>query len=642
MEEMFAPTLDWGSEVGTSLLWIAKGWLIAAVATLIVLVLIGRFTQWGRQFWRISGAYFTGRDSIRVWGYLAVLLFSVMVNVRLDVLFTFQSNDLLTSFQVVVSGLTSGNEQIKQSGVHGFWQTIVIFSVLALLSITQLLLDMYLFQRFCLRWRAWLTDRLMGDWLDGKAYYRARFIDETIDNPDQRIQSDIDIFTASNGPQPNLPYYGSSSSLLFGAISAVVSVISFTAILWNLSGPLTVFGITLTHAIFWIAIVYVLFASVIAFWIGRPIIGLSFLNEKYNAAFRYSLVRLRDASEAVAFYRGEVAERTGLRRLFAPVVTNYRRYVNRSLRFNGWNWSMGQIIVPLPYLVQFPRFAAGEIPLGALNQSASAFGAIQSGLSFFRNAYDLFAGYRAAIIRLDGLVTADQQGRELATLDVAGCTGHNVTLEAVEVRTPDGKRLIDPVDLRLEPGECLMITGKSGTGKTTLLRSLAQLWPFTSGRLTYPIDENETMFLSQMPYVPLGDLRAVVSYPSKTGDIDDEKLRDALRQVALPHLIDRLDEVQDWAKVLSPGEQQRIAFARILLTRPKAVFLDESTSALDEGLELTMYELVRNGLPDTILVSVSHRSSLARHHNKELKLLGGGAWELGAMGDAIGEEPARV
>ncbi|KRE33127.1 multidrug ABC transporter ATP-binding protein [Mycobacterium sp. Soil538] len=635
---MFTPTLDWGSELWISLWWIAKGWVIAAVATLVVLALIGRFTTWGKQFWRISGAYFTGPESVKVWIFLAVLLASVMINVRLDVLFTYQSNDLMTSFQAVVSGLTSDNDAVRQSGIDGFWSTIGIFSILAVLSITQLLLDMYLFQRFCLRWRAWLTDRMTGDWLDGRAYYRARFIDETIDNPDQRIQSDIDIFTATNGPLPNVPYYGSSSSLLFGAISAVVSVVSFTAILWELSGPLTMFGITLPHAIFFIGIVYVLFASVIAFWIGRPIINLSFLNEKYNAAFRYALVRLRDASEAVAFYRGEAAERTGLRRLFAPVVTNYRRYINRSLRFNGWNWSMGQVIVPLPYLVQFPRFAAGEIPLGAMTQSASAFGAIQSGLSFFRNAYDLFAGYRAAIIRLDGLVTADEQGRALPALDVAGCTGQNVTLEAVEVRTPDGKQLIDPVNLRLEPGECLMITGKSGTGKTTLLRSLAQLWPFTSGRLTYPIDENETMFLSQMPYVPLGDLRAVVSYPSKTGDIDDDLLRAALQKVALPHLVDRLDELQDWAKVLSPGEQQRIAFARILLTRPKAVFLDESTSALDEGLELTMYDLVRTELPETILVSVSHRSSLQRHHTRELKLLGDGAWELGV----IGGEPARV
>ncbi|MGE2716595.1 ABC transporter ATP-binding protein/permease [Mycolicibacterium litorale] len=626
--EMFTPTLDWGNELWTSLAWIAKGWVYAAVATLVILALIVRYTTWGRQFWRVSGAYFTGRESIPVWLWLSVLLLLVITGVRLQVLLSFQGNDMLTSFQVVASGLTSGNDEMRQSGIDGFWYSIAVFSILAVIYIARLLLDMYLLQRFNLAWRAWLTDRLTGDWLDDRAYYRARFIDQTIDNPDQRIQNDIDIFTAGFGPMPNQPYYGTGTHLLFGAISSVASMISFTAILWNLSGTLTIFGFDMPRALFWIGIVYVLFASVIAFWIGRPIIGLSFLNERYNAAFRYALVRLRDASEAVAFYRGEVAERTGLRKLFAPIVTNYRRYVNRSLRFNGWNWSMSQVIVPLPYLIQFPRFADGEIPLGALNQSASAFGAIQDGLSFFRNAYDLFAGYRAAIIRLDGLVTANDQGRALPSLEMASSSDGTVALDDVEVRTPDGKQLIDPLDLRLEPGEALVITGASGSGKTTLLRSLARLWPYSSGTLSCPSEENATMFLSQLPYVPLGDLRTVVSYPNKTGTVADEDLRAALNKVALPHLADRLDEVQDWAKVLSPGEQQRVAFARILLTKPKAAFLDESTSALDEGLELTLYRLVRTELPETILVSVSHRSTVEQHHTRQLKLLGDGQWEL--------------
>ena len=269
---------------------------------------------------------------------------------------------------------------------------------------------------------------------------------------------------------------------------------------------------------FWIGIVFVLFASVIAFWVGRPIIWLSFRNEKYNAAFRYALVRLRDASEAVAFYRGEVAERTGLRKLFAPVVSNYKRYVGRSLAFNGWNWSMGQIIVPLPYLLQFPRFFSGEITLGAMTQSASAFGQIQDGLSWFRNAYDTFAGYRAAIIRLEGLVTANEEGRALPEITTTPCVDGTVQLNDIEVRTPDGKQLISPLDLRLEVGDTLVVTGPSGAGKTTLLRSLAELWPFTSGTLTRPCGPNETMFLSQLPYVPLGNLRAVVSYPNEEGD----------------------------------------------------------------------------------------------------------------------------
>ncbi len=263
----------------------------------------------------------------------------------------------------------SGDDTVKRSGRDGFCGSMLIFCILATLFISRLMLDMFMVQRFCLAWRAWLTDRLTGDWLDGKAYYRARFIDDKIDNPDQRIQNDIDIFTANNGPLPNVPTYYSKNTLLFGAVDAVVSMISFTAILWNLSGPLTmpIIGYELPRAMFWIGIVFVLFASVIAFWIGRPIIWLSFNNEKYNAAFRYALVRLRDASEAVAFYRGEVAERTGLRKLFAPVVSNYKRYVNRSIGFNGWNWSMGQAIVPLPYLLQFPRFYSGEITLGAMH-----------------------------------------------------------------------------------------------------------------------------------------------------------------------------------------------------------------------------------------------------------------------------------
>ena len=350
-------------------------------------------------------------------------------------------------------------------------------------------------------------------------------------------------------------------------------------------------------------------------------------------------MRLRDASEAVGFYRGEVAERAQLRQLFSPIVTNYKRYLNRSIAFNGWNWSMSQVIVPLPYVLQFPRFVAGEIRLGDLTQSASAFSNIQDGLSFFRNAYDLFAGYRAAIIRLHGLVVANEEGRALPEVTTTPCVDGTVQLDDVEVRTPDGKQLIKPLDMRLEIGDTLVITGPSGSGKTTLLRSLAELWPFTSGTLTRPCGPNETMFLSQLPYVPLGDLRAVVTYPGEEGTIDDETLRRMLQKVALPHLIPRLDEVQDWAKVLSPGEQQRIAFARVLLIKPKVVFLDEATSALDEGLEFMLYQLVRTELPDTILVSVSHRTTVEQHHTHELELVGDGEWRLGRV---EGDEPVPV
>jgi putative ATP-binding cassette transporter len=488
--------------------------------------------------------------------------------------------------------------------------------------------DLYLAQRFVIRWRIWLTDRLTTDWLEGRAYYRGRFIDETIDNPDQRIQQDIDIFTAGIGGSVNVPSVGTSSKLLFGAVHSVVSVVSFAAILWRLSGTLSVLGIAIPRALFWVVLVHVLVATVIAFWIGRPLTGLSFRNELFNAAFRYALVRLRDAAEAVGFYRGERAERAQLTNRFDSTIANYRQYVRRTIGFLGWNVTVTQMVSPLPFIVQAPRLFAGSIKLGGVMQSASAFGHIEGSLSFFRNAYDRFAGYRAAIIRLNGLVEANAEARQLPELSTVASTDGSIELADVEVRTPAGTQLIEPLDVRLTPGNALIVTGKSGSGKTALLRTLAQLWPYASGTVHRPDGHNEVMFLAQLPYVPLGNLRAVVSYPTMAGEIDDKTLQEALIKVALPNLIARLDEVQDWAKVLSPGEQQRIAFARLLAIKPKVVFLDEATSAVDEALEFLLYNLLRTELPDCIVVSVSHRSTIEHHHHQELALLGDGPWHL--------------
>ncbi|MGN7780325.1 ABC transporter ATP-binding protein/permease [Mycolicibacterium sp. 22603] len=634
--DMFTPTLDWGSELGTSLIWIAKAWTIAAVSTVIVLILLAKFTVWGRQFWRITGAYFTGRESVKAWLWLGAILLSIISGVRLDVLLSYYGNDLMTAAQTAVQGVAAGDDAVRQSGIDGFWFSILIFAVLATIHVCRVLLDIFMMQRFMLAWRVWLTGRLTDDWLDGKAYYRSRFIDDTIDNPDQRIQADIDIFTTNVGPLPNTPNNTSGSTLLFGAISSIASVISFTAILWNLSGNLSVFGINIPRAMFWIAIVYVSIATIIAFWIGRPIIRLTFDNERFNAVFRYALVRLRDSAEAVAFYRGEVAERVQLRRRFEPVVANYKRYVNRSIAFNGWNLTVSQLINPLPWIIQAPRLFAGEIKLGDVSQTSSAFGNIQSSLSFFRNSYDAFAGWRASIIRLHGLVVANEEGRALNELTVEPCGSCPVEIRDVAVSTPTGEILVEDLNLQMQPGDTLIVTGQSGAGKTTLLRSLAQLWPFASGTLRCPEGANETMFLSQMPYVPLGDLRAVVSYPKGPDEFTDEELIAALDKVSLPQCARRLAEVADWVKVLSPGEQQRVAFARVLLTKPRVVFLDEATSALDEGLEFTMYDLVRRELPETILVSVTHRSTVGQHHEQHLHLFGGGKWVLGDVDPETG------
>ncbi len=626
--EKFTPSIDWGHELVASSRWIVEAWAISAVCVLVVGVALARFTQWGGEFWRITGDYFTGRQSVPVWGLFGALLLSVMAAVRVNILLSYYSNDLYSALQTAFQGAGANNAAVRDSGIHGFWMAIATFCIIATLHVMRAMADLYLTQRFVVRWRVWLTDRLTGDWLEGRAYYRARFIDETIDNPDQRIQQDIDIFTAGIGGAVNHPNVGTSSKLLFGAVHAIVSFVSFAAILWRLSGTLNIVGIAIPKALFWVVIGHVVIATVVAFWIGRPLIGLSFRNEQFNAAFRYALVRLRDASEAVGFYRGERAERAQLANRFDTTIANYRRYVRRTIGFLGWNVTITQVITPLPFIVQAPRLFAGSIKLGGVTQSASAFGHIEDSLSFFRNAYDRFASYRAVIIRLNGLVEANAAARDLPELSTGASTDGSVRLADVEVRTPAGTQLIEPLDVRLMPGDALIVTGKSGSGKTTLLRTLAQLWPYASGTLYRPDGHNEVMFLSQLPYVPLGNLRAVVSYPATAGEIDDTTLQEALIKVALPNLTTRLDEEQDWAKVLSPGEQQRIAFARMLVTQPKAAFLDEATSAVDEALEFLLYNLLRTELPDCIVVSVSHRSTIEQHHHQELALLGDGLWHL--------------
>jgi vitamin B12/bleomycin/antimicrobial peptide transport system ATP-binding/permease protein len=623
--ETYTPSLNWGDELIASALWVVKASVIASVITVSLLAMVARFTTWGRQFWRITGDYFTGRESVRVWAFFGVLMLLVMIDVRLSVLFSYQSNDQFSALQAAFAG----EGDAKHVAIVGFWWAILILGGLIAADVIRNMLDVYLMQRFIIRWRVWLTHRLTGDWLDGDAYYRGRFVADPIDNPDQRIQQDIDIFTTGTGPETNTPQVGTAQTLLFSGIFAFVSLFEFTPILWRLSGPLTVFGLTVPKALFWMALVYVFFTTVVAFWIGRPLIGLSFRNELTNAAFRYALVRLRDAAEAVGLYRGEGTERGQLMTRFAAVIANYRAFVRRSIAFLGWNRSMSQIVDPLPTVVQAPRLFEGQIQLGDVTQSSQAFGRVANSLAFFRNIYDAFASYRAAIIRLDGLMTANETARELPTLTAVASADGSLELDDVEVRTPEGVRLIDPLDVRLDPGESLVIAGGSGSGKTTLLRSLAQLWPFTSGTLRRP--EDDTMFLSQLPYMPLGALRGAVTYPAEADAYPDDEIASALDTVSLGHLVARLDDVADWAKVLSPGEQQRVAFARVFLAEPKVVFLDEATSALDEGQEFALYRAVRTQLPDCIIVSVSHRPTLEQHHDRRLQLLGDGGWRLEAV-----------
>ncbi len=369
---------------------------------------------------------------------------------------------------------------------------------------------------------------------------------------------------------------------------------------------------------------YVLVTTAVAFWIGRPLIRLNFLNEKLGATYRYALVRVREYGENIAFYRGEGVERGGLLSRFAAVIRNWWRIVFRILKFDGFNLTVNQIAVIFPFLIQGPRLFAGQITLGDVMQTGNAFGQVHESLSFFRESYDDFAAFRATTIRLNGLLDATEQAAKLPVL-VATEQGDTLDMHGLDVRTPSGRPLVTGLDIDIPPGEALLVRGASGSGKTTLLRSLAGLWPYAHGRIARPI--GDALFLSQDPYVPLGTLREALSYPRPPMP-DDAQLGEVLDRVHLGHLTERLDDDTDWARVLSPGEQQRLGFARVLLARPRTVFLDEATGAVDEGLEHALYRTLREALPDSVIVSVGHRSTLDTFHDRVLELQGEGRWTV--------------
>ncbi|WP_067861041.1 ABC transporter ATP-binding protein/permease [Nocardia shimofusensis] len=610
---------DWGNELVATLKWLAIAFTITAVAFTVIVALLLWLTKWGRQFWHLTGGFFYGREGRWTIAFIALLLFMTVFAVRMNVLFSYQGNDMFTALQNGAGALASDDQAGLDAAETAFWNSMILFAVLATIHVVRALLIYYLGEAFDIRWREWLTEHVTTDWLRDRAYYRTRFIDNTIDNPDQRIQADI----------TNFVMY--SRTLALGGVSSVVTVVSFTKILWDLSGPLTLLGVEIPRAMMFLVLIYVLLSTAIAFWIGRPLIRLNFLYEMATANFRYALVRLRDSAENVAFYQGENVERRGLLARFAAVIKVYWQMVFRNIKFNGWNLSVNQTAVVFPWIIQAPRFFSGEVTLGGVNQTATAFGEIHDSLSFFRESYDTFAALRASLIRLDGLLVASEESRHLPELTVTDLDDA-VEFDKIDVRKPDGSVLIDDLTLRLTPGDALVVKGPSGSGKTTLLRALAQMWPYMDGEVRRP-EGDDTLFLSQIPYLPLGDLRSAVAYPARPDEIGDDALRAALTSVHLGHLVDRLDDEHDWAKTLSPGEQQRLAFARILLIRPKVVFLDEATSAVDEGLEYSLYHLIRTEVPDTILVSVAHRSTVDQHHTQRLELAGeAGGWQVAPIG----------
>lgn len=605
--------LNWQQQLWESALWLARAFGIAAVGLVGVTLALSRWTDWGRKFWRLAWPYLTPRRSWRPLLTLAALLFLAMFSVRMTVLFSYWYNGFYSALQAL--------------DPTAFWRFLGIFAVLACVHVVRTLVDSYAGQAFDIHWRVWLNERLTGDWLGARAYYRSHFVGEPVDNPDQRIEQDIALFVTG------------SRSLAIGALSAMVSLVAFTAILWNLSGPLDVAGVEIPRAMVFMVYLYVIVATLFAFKIGRPLILLNFLSERLTANFRYALLRLRENAENVAFYQGEAVERATLWTRFSAYIANLWARVYRGLKFDGFNLAVSQVAVVFPFLLQAQRFFSGAIKLGDVIQTAQAFGQVQDSLSFFRTSYDSFAQYRATLNRLAGFLDANAAARDLPAIEPQPLPdGMDIT--GLDVSRPDGQALLRQLNLSLRPGQALLIKGPSGSGKTTLLRALAGLWPYAQGNVKRPLGA-AALFLSQRPYLPLGALRDAVAYPGHAQPGDDARLAAALRQVNLGHLAGRLDEVADWSRILSIGEQQRVAFARVLFNRPAIVFLDEATSATDEGLEHMLYSLLRQDLPDCMLVSVGHRSTLDPFHTHRLALDGEGGWTMGAM-DAVAAAPQRA
>ncbi|MBP6562796.1 MAG: ABC transporter ATP-binding protein/permease, partial [Neisseriaceae bacterium] len=565
--------LNWQQQLMESAWWLIRVFVVAIVATGGVGAVLMRTTAWGRQFWSLASPYLNPKRSWRPLLLLLALLALALLAVRMTVLFSFWYNGFYSALQ--------------QLDLAAFWYFLGVFAVLASIHVVRALVDSYAGQAFDIHWRVWLNERLTQDWLGEGAYYRGRFLDEPIDNPDQRIEQDIALFVTG------------SRTLILGALSAVVSLVAFTLILWDLSGPLTVAGVVVPRAMVFIVYLYVIVATWIAFKVGHPLIHLNYMAERLTANFRYALVRLRENAENVAFYQGEAAESQRLSQRFGAYIANAWARVYRGLKLDGFNLLVSQMAVVFPFMLQAPRFFSGAIKLGDVMQTAQAFGQVQDALSFFRSAYSNFAQYRATLDRLSGFLVVNEAARALPTLQIDACP-QGLSIDQVSVQRPDGGVLLQGLTMALAQGQTVLIRGPSGSGKTTLLRALAGLWPHAQGRVCRPLG-HEALFLSQRPYLPLGDLRSAIAYPSQAA-ISDARLTAALSLVSLGHLGVRLDEVADWGHILSIGEQQRVAFARVLYNQPSIVFLDEATSATDEGLEHALYTLLRTELPQAILV----------------------------------------
>lgn len=564
-----------------------------------------------RTFWHLFRGYWNSEHKWRARGLLAFVIGLNFASVYLLVRINSWYNEFYNALQ--------------QYAQESFWPLVGEFTALAFLYIIIAVYAIYLRQMLQIRWRTWMTDRYLAGWMQHQVYYRLQVLGSDTDNPDQRISEDINQFVSL------------TLQLLLGFLKQLMTLGAFGVVLWNLSGAFTVplgsHEFVIYGYMFWFSLIYSILGTVGAHLVGRRLIGLNFDQQRYEADFRFNMMRVRENSESVAFYRGEDAENVGFKERFARVISNYWQLMRQTKLLNFYVNGYAQLAIIVPLVLAAPRYFGGEMALGGLMQTVSAFGRVQDALSYFVESYDTIAQLAAVIRRLSTFTEHMEQAQALedGVVHEESTAGESaLALAGLDVALPDGRQLMQDCTVTLPAGSRVLVTGASGAGKSTLLRTLAGIWPYGSGQVTIG-QGSRALFLPQRPYLPLGSLRRALAYP-RTAAGTDEELVTALRDVGLERLVGDLDRIDDWSRILSLGEQQRLAFARVLLVKPQWVFLDEATSALDEPREQEMYELLKKRLPGLSIVSVGHRSTLFAQHEEELHLTGDGSWTLQPIG----------
>ena len=550
-----------------------------------------------RGFWQLFKGYWSSPEKWKARG----LLISVIALNLIMVYLLVRINDWYRIFY----------DALQAYDWTSFWPLIGEFTVLAFIYIIIAVYAVYLRQMLTISWRTWMTEQYLARWMQGQVYYRLQVLRSDTDNPDQRISEDINQFVSL------------TLTLFVGVLKQLTTLGAFAVVLWNLSGLITIpigdAEFTVYGYMFWLSLLYSVLGTYFVHLVGKKLIRLNFDQQRYEADFRFSMMRVRENSESIAFYRGEMAEGVGFKERFANVIKNYWGLMRRTKLLNFYVNGYGQLAIIFPLIMAAPRYYAGEIALGGLMQTISAFGRVQDALSFFVDSYSSIAELAAVIQRLTGFTEhMEECARVKSTIERGEGTANELTLQDLSITLPDGLPLLTACTLALPHGSRILVTGASGAGKSTLLRALAGIWPYGSGTITLPAGAKR-LFLPQRPYLVLGSLRRALSYP-RTAAASDEEIARILTCVGLDHFSARLDDVDDWSRILSLGEQQRLAFARILLIRPNWIFLDEATSALDEPRERALYELLHQELPSASMISIGHRSTLFALHDTELHL----------------------